>query len=310
MVALISGGGAFLGALLAAIIAFAGTRATNRQTLQVAKEQRSYDIAREKCGVILPEIHLRLSELLVAFRSLVSVSFTPSDERDQPGPRALAEFAGARSAASDHLAQKAIELRDFHERNAVWIPTDLAESIGSLAQDLINNATRYSKQIVSNLEWARESADRRASYAATREISEEADRLAEEALRRGRELLGSSEPSTGYSDELQAEDDLDSLVEEFKAESKKRMEENRKILRSLGQTEDAATVSEGENPRAEDLHQGMTPQDVWSHVYIEEFSQRHATYQRMFRDWLDGKAAERLEKIHESSREALNVDVT
>jgi hypothetical protein len=309
LVALISGGGAFLGALIAALITFAGTRATNSQTLKVAREQRSYDIAREKCGVILPEIYLRLSDLLVAFRSLVSVSFRPSDERDQPVPRALAEFAGARSAASHHLDEKAKELFHFHKRNAVWIPEDLDKSIRSLNVALRYNAMLYRKRIISNLEWAKKSADRQAWKAGMREISEEQDRAVEEAKRYQRELLGSYEPSTEHLDELQAERDLDALVDEFKAKSEIPSEENRKILRSSGQTEDASTTSEDDNSQAEDRYEGMSPQDVWSHVYIEEFSQRHITYQKMFLGWLDGEATERLEEIHKLSREILNVDV-
>jgi hypothetical protein len=310
LVALISGGAAFLGALIAALITFAGTRATNRQTLKVAREQRSYDIAREKCGVILPEIYLRLSDLLVAFRSLVSVSFTPSEERDQPVPRALAEFAGARSAASHQLDEKARELLHFHKRNAVWIPEDLDKSISSLNVALRYNAMTYRKQIFRNLEWAKESADRQAWKVEIQEISDEQDRAVEEAKRRQRELLGSYEPSPEHLDELQAERDLDASVDEFKAESEIRSdEENRKILRSLGKTEDASTTSEDDNSQAEDRYEGMSPQDVWSHVYIEEYSQRHATYQKMFLSWLDGEATERLEEIHKLSREILNVEV-
>jgi hypothetical protein len=110
MTALISGGGAFLGAL----IAFVGVWITNRRTLDVTREQRGYDLVRDKRGEILPQMCYKSRELLVEFRAFVDEPIEMRDEQGNVSAKVIAENVEARNHNADQFLKRANDLFEYH----------------------------------------------------------------------------------------------------------------------------------------------------------------------------------------------------
>ncbi len=146
MIALISGGGAFLGAL----IAFVGVWVTNRRTLDVTREQRRYDLVRDKRGEIIPQMCYKTRELLREFEVFVN---EPIEMRDQEGNismNVIAENVEAENYKVGQLLQRARDLSEYHKLNAVWLPTRLAKPIDELLVGYIEEAQRFINSIPKN----------------------------------------------------------------------------------------------------------------------------------------------------------------
>lgn len=120
--ALISGGAAFLGAL----VAFVALWSTTRRTLYVTREQRRFDLAREKSGEILPEMYTKLLDLLSEYGSFVDHPIELRDEKGNISQQLAAENVAALERKRQQLEDRVIELFDYHKRNSIWLPTALA----------------------------------------------------------------------------------------------------------------------------------------------------------------------------------------
>jgi hypothetical protein len=127
-VALISGGAAFLGAL----VAFVGLWSTTRRTLYVTREQRRFDLAREKSGEILPEMYTKLLDLLSEYGSYVDHPIELRDEKGNISQQLAAENVEALERKRKQLEDRVVELFDYHKRNSIWLPTALANMIDQL----------------------------------------------------------------------------------------------------------------------------------------------------------------------------------
>ena len=142
LVALISGGAAFLGAL----VAFVGTWITARRS----KELRRDELVRDKRGDILPEISIRLYDLIDALRSLTQ-PIAGRDEQGDLDQRAVAEYVMGRTASTKQLIDQLVELNHYHKRNSIWIPKKLAVPIDELIRTLINKAQRYTDFVLDSI---------------------------------------------------------------------------------------------------------------------------------------------------------------
>jgi hypothetical protein len=288
LVALISGSAAFLGAL----VAFVGTWITARRS----KELRRDELVRDKRGDILPEISIRLYDLIDALRSLTQ-PIAGRDEQGDLDQRAVAEYVMGRTASTKQLINQLVELNHYHKRNSIWIPKKLAVPIDELISTLINKAQRYTDFVLDNVQSAHQAADNEALYAKWSADIEEVKRMAAPAENPPAESRFSAEPGS-KGEEAAAQ--FNEVIDEVMAQSKERLEEGRATLKQLGWTED--DEKKHADRRAQSA--GKTHEEIVLDIFLEKL----ANLNEAFRTWLDGEGMRKWKDINELSRRVLKVD--
>src|SRR5215217_6554380 len=120
LVASISGSAAFLGAL----IAFVGLWITTRRTQYIAREQRRFDLVRDKRGVVLPKMCTRLWDLLQEIRAWVSLPIELQDAEGNFSQQVIAESLAVRNNKRKQLIEEITELAERHKKDSIWLPQD------------------------------------------------------------------------------------------------------------------------------------------------------------------------------------------
>jgi hypothetical protein len=297
LAALISGGAAFLGAL----VAFVGLWNTTRRTLYVTREQRRFDLAREKCGDILPEMCTKLLDLLSEFGSFVDHPIELRDEKGNISQQLAAKNVADLEHIRKQLEDRVIELFDFHKRNSIWLPTTLANMIDLLLSELIEKAQQYA-----------DSTERNLSLATNMVRAKVASRLMRENQEKVADLKAKFEALEAERRDLGIEDDVKEPtadeVPEIEAERAK-VKAWRDRIRDLGIEVDAVRPNVDEPPEAQGLEsEEVDKEKPFADMFIDTFTLHQEVAKGFFRLWLTGARVWDLPRIREYSRKVLGVD--
>lgn len=269
MTTLIPGGAAFLGAL----IGFVGLLLTNKRTVLTTREQRRYELVRDKRGETIPEMYYRSRKLLTEFTALLNVPIQMQDERGKPSQEVIEKNTKARNDKGSQFIKQLNDLDEYYERNAIWLPTELGNLINNFLIDFTTHARKYLVSITESISEFESSIER--------------DRIREDISRKSREVEASLEANSL---------ELKSIAAEYGI--------------SLGETQEATRRQmEEESKRMEailaDLTAGIADTDVDNFSYLRALDE---SQKGDFRLWLIFSGNRQLDNIYKESRKVLGVD--
>lgn len=290
LIAFISAGGAFLGAL----IAFVGVWITNRRTLDVTREQRRYDLVRDKRGAIIPQMCYKSRELLREFRAFVDEPVEMRDHKGNISMNVIAENVEAENYKADQLLQRARDLFEYHKLNAIWLPTTLAEPIDELLVGYIEEAQRFINSIPKN----KRSADLRVQAAvASKKVDEMAARVEANAAEI-EPILAEYGPS---SREIEEDPQVAAASMEMR-EVKAYVEASKAEVEAMAADLGIQTQPEIGEPRTE------TKEESDEDRFLDTFLPYHEVSKAQVRMWLNWALLHWQFSIYQKSRKVLGVD--
>jgi hypothetical protein len=297
LAAVISGGAAFLGALVAVV----GLWSTTKRTLYVTREQRRFDLAREKSGAILPDMYTQLLDLLSEYGSFVDHPIELRDEEGNISQQMAAENVAAIERKRKQLQDRVTELFDYHKRHSIWLPTALATMIDQLLRELIEHAQRYAESTKRNLSYATNMVR---AKVASRRMQEERSKV--ERVEARFETLKAELSELGIEvDAREPTADEAPEIEAIKAEVRAWKDR----ARDLGIEIDAASTDVDEPSDAQQLEsEEEVKEQPLADMFFDTFTLYQGVAKGSFKLWLTSARVWDLPRIREYSRKVLGVD--